>query len=228
MKGFKPSKVKFKQDKKPIGNGLGNKKILTIVGIAVAVVIVLVAAILIINSIHVGNQIHHIHISARPNDTEYFLNEELDLTGLTVQIVLNNGSSYFVESDKVTVTGFNNKKVNDKLELTVHYKEFTDTFTVSVISFPKPDPNLDYIEVKGYKETYTWAEWQSNWLILDDTYILCHFDDESTHRESLTTSRILEGLAEINGPGTYTLKVYYDQYSTGIVRYAEFTITINP
>ena len=204
-----------------------NRKIIILIAcVVLALVIGATATILLVQEQNHGEQISHINISSMPNDREYYLDEELDITGLSVQVVLNNGSYYFVSADEVTVTGFDSSKVKEDLVLTVRYQGFTDTFTVSVEAFPKPKPTLVYIEVKDYKATYTWAEWQSNWINLDGTYIECHYSDDSTYRVTLTTARITDGLEGIDGPGTYTLTVYYDEYESGVFCTTTFTIKI--
>lgn len=204
-----------------------NRKIIILVAcVVLALVIGATVAVLLVQEQNHGEQISHINISSMPNDREYYLDEALDITGLSVQVILNNGSYYFVTAEELTVTGFDSSKVNENLPLVVSYKGFSDTFTVSVKVFPKPKPTLVSIEVKGYKETYTWAEWQNGWINLDGTYIECHYSDDSTYRVTLTTSRITDGLGSINGPGTYTLNVIYDEYESGVSCTTTFTITI--
>ena len=64
-----------------------------------------------------------------PEKTEYITGEELDLTGMTVTAVCDNG-----ETENITeysLSGYNSGTLG-KQTITVTYKEFTDTFTVNV------------------------------------------------------------------------------------------------
>lgn len=64
-----------------------------------------------------------------PEKTEYITGEELDLTGMTVTAVCDNG-----ETENITdysLSGYNSGTLG-KQTITVTYKEFTDTFTVNI------------------------------------------------------------------------------------------------
>ena len=207
------------------GRNSHKKTIILIVCIALVLVIGVVTAVLLLQNKKQGEQISHINVSSMPNDVEYFLEEEFDKTGLTVQVILNNGSHYFVSADKVTVTGFDSSKVNDNLQLKVSYQGFSDYFKVKIKEFPKPAPTLVAIEVKDIsKTTYTMAEWNSSWLIINDAYIECQYSDGSTYRVTLTYHHI-DGLGDIKSPGTYELTVKYDENGVLCSTPLEITIT---
>ena len=228
MKGFKPSKVRFKSEKKISNISGSNKKVILIAAIALVAIIAIAAIVLLITSNVENKKINHINVSSPPNDREYYLNENLDLTGLIVQVVLNDGSYYMVNEKDVTVSGFNSKKENDNLTVTVSYQGCTDTFTVKVVSFPKAKPVPSYIEVKDYQKTYTLAEWKENWINLEKAYIELHYTDpnEPPYKIALTTDDI-EGIPGQDAvPDTYTLTAYYEDFENGILFDVEFTITI--
>lgn len=87
-----------------------------------------------------------IAISKNPNKMQYIQNkEQLDLTGGTIKVDYNDGSSEEIslESDQVSVTGFNNKNVG-KNTLTVKYQNQTTTFDVQIVEAQIPkNSNFD-------------------------------------------------------------------------------------
>ncbi|MDO4766158.1 MAG: bacterial Ig-like domain-containing protein [Eubacteriales bacterium] len=68
-----------------------------------------------------------------PPKNKYLLQEELDLSGATIEVVLENLSTYEVsmQDSEVSVTGFDSDQVGEK-QLTITYKAKTTNYTVSV------------------------------------------------------------------------------------------------
>lgn len=203
------------------------KRIILIACIALVLVLAIgaVAAVLLTQNKNPSEHIDHIVVSTT-GKTKYFVEEKFDNTGLSVQVILNNGSYYFVSADELTVEGFDSSKVNDKLRIKVTYKGFSDYFTVQVKSLFDPKPVVQYIEVKGYKETYTWAEWQSNWIDLNGMYVELHYTDGSTYKVFVNSTHNIEGLGDINAPGRHQLTVYYNDVENVNLLSDTFTIIV--
>ncbi len=72
-----------------------------------------------------------IKVSTMPSKVEYQLGETLDLTGLSIAEVYNDGSEIPVDPLNYTVSGFDGTVEGVQI-LTVTYGEFTTEFTVSV------------------------------------------------------------------------------------------------
>lgn len=69
-------------------------------------------------------------ITQLPYNTDYYVGEELDLTGLSLEIIYNTGETESLE-DGVTVSGYDKNILGDQ-EITVSLGTITTTFTVTV------------------------------------------------------------------------------------------------
>jgi len=72
-----------------------------------------------------------IRIASLPDKTTYYVGEELDLTGLVVEVMYGDGSSR--EISGCEVSGYN-KNASGKQTLQVNYRGATTTFDVTVVS----------------------------------------------------------------------------------------------
>ena len=73
-----------------------------------------------------------INITSTPYKTSYYVGEELDLSGLEVQVVYLDGYAYGITVTNDMVSGFDSS-VAGILTLTVTYGDYTATFDVEVI-----------------------------------------------------------------------------------------------
>ena len=115
-----------------------------------------------------------ISINKMPAKIKYIQNEEdLDLTGGTINVKYNDGSieEIALTSDSVKVSGFSNKKLG-KNTITIEYESKTTTFDVEIIEEKKPkNSNFDNIkhkinEIKAY--TYSDSN-KEEYFIMDIT-----------------------------------------------------------
>jgi len=72
-----------------------------------------------------------IEITTVPAKTEYWFYESLNLNGLKVKATLSNGDTEFLDTDELTITGFDSNSVGTKT-VTVSSAGKTATFTVEV------------------------------------------------------------------------------------------------
>ncbi len=70
-----------------------------------------------------------------PTKTDYMINEDIDLTGLTVKALYSDKSSIDV-TDKAEIKGFDSSKAGTKL-VVVSYKDFSTAFAVKIKSSDK-------------------------------------------------------------------------------------------
>ena len=82
-----------------------------------------------------------IEIESEPTKTTYKVGENFSAEGLSVKVLYEGGASRVLDADEYEVTGFDSSKAGT-VTLTVEYKTFTDTFTVTV-----EDPILESIEI---------------------------------------------------------------------------------
>ena len=149
-------------------------------------------------------QIKNISVSSTPYDTQYYVGEELNTEGLSIQVIRNNKEFYFVDASKCNITGFDSSKPVERQIITVSYKDFTCTFTVSIIDYPKAEPVLQSI----YLETLPKTEYKVG-ESLDTTggVLVREYQDGSSAKISLINSYVYG--FNTSTPGTYTLTVIY-------------------
>lgn len=73
-----------------------------------------------------------IQIETPPDETEYGLGDELDLTGLAVNMVFDDGNLIPVPTSSVSVSGFDNATIGEQT-LTVSYRGMSATFSIELI-----------------------------------------------------------------------------------------------
>ncbi len=81
--------------------------------------------------VNVGAVPFEIKITEKPIKTEYYVGDGLDLTGLEVKALYDDGTEKDV-TDKVTVSGFDSSKEAESQEITVTYGGKTTSFTVKI------------------------------------------------------------------------------------------------
>lgn len=69
-----------------------------------------------------------------PAKTVYEVGESINLNGLEVSVVYNDGTTLALERSEFTVTGFNSESVTDSQEVTVTFGNTTATFDVQIIA----------------------------------------------------------------------------------------------
>ena len=124
-----------------------NKRIIIISIIAIVVVLALVACgvLIYINSQKAPemkpDDIIGIEISSRPSLTEYFVGEQFKPEGARVQVMTHDyEKSYFVDHTALSFSGFDGSKLGEQV-ITVTYKGFTTTFTITVKEILQNDEN---------------------------------------------------------------------------------------
>lgn len=91
-----------------------------------------------------------IRVNTQPNKTNYKLNEELDLTGLTINLYYSDSSNITRTIEKAEVSGFDSNTAGDKT-LTITVGEFKTYLNVYVFS-----PNervITYLDIKDPNKT---------------------------------------------------------------------------
>ncbi len=236
MKKYKVGKMRTSARGRGVDMSPKTKKSLIIAAIVVAVVIALVVVgILIANSAKEkahNAEIKELMISTRPNKTTYYVGDEPDYTGLTVQAISNDLSVKNLGVGDLTITGFNSESPVEGQVIVVRYGNHTTSFTVDIIPLPEEEGRLTHIELYSAptKVTYTEAEWEScqrdNRMDLTGGIIACHYSNGEIIYPELTMYSIATPLSSISGVGEYTILVQYTE--DGVTVTTTFTITITP
>jgi hypothetical protein len=88
-----------------------------------------------------------IAVTKLPEKTEYFVGEDLDLTGLVVTGIYSDGSQVELTITVAHISGFDSRFPADEQEVTVTYEGKSDTFTVRIV-----EPVLESITVTKYPD----------------------------------------------------------------------------
>lgn len=80
-----------------------------------------------------ADNIKELSITA-PAKTVYEVGESINLNGLEVSVVYNDGTTLALERSEFTVTGFSSESVTDSQEVTVTFGNTTATFDVQIIA----------------------------------------------------------------------------------------------
>ena len=119
-----------------------NKKRTTAIAIVVIAIVVVLALVvggivLLSNPTDSGeemqpNTIIGIELSSKPRDTAYLVGAPFNPEGTKIQVLTHDYSeTYFVDHTQLSFSGFDSSSVGEKV-ITVTYKGFTTTFTVTV------------------------------------------------------------------------------------------------
>lgn len=198
------------------------KKRILLVGIPLFCILTILATLVTLGVIYnkEQNKIANIIVSSTPYDTEYYVGEELNTEGLSIQVLRNNKEFYFVDASKCDISGFDSSKPVERQIITVSYKGFICTFSVSIIELPKPVPVLKSI----YIETLPKTEYKVG-ESLDTTggVLVREYQDGSSARITLINWYVYG--FDSSTPGTYNLTVMY--YENGIMAQTTYEIVVS-
>lgn len=222
-------------------SGGGSKRPL-IIGIVIAAAVLLVAAIVVV-VILVSNKgglggifgnkeqpeeiqadtINQIQVVSNPSKRQYFCNEPFDQTGLEVYAFKQSGSYIILDPDEYTITGFDSSVAVEHQVLTVTYKGFTDTFTVTIKEPFAVEPTLESITMGTLPKTlYKVAEG----LNTKGGTFICTYSDGTTKTVELSNKHVTGfRVAYEAGVGEYELTVTYTEKTTTVTTTYKITIT---
>ena len=135
---------------------LSKKKKIALFSTITALILVVVTVLSVFIGIYIedGNKIKEISISATPLKTTYYVGETADYSGLKVQVIRNNKSSFMIEDiDLLTFEGFDSSVATSKKDIYVYFEGHFDTFSIEVINRPSVVSVLDYIYLNPHPKT---------------------------------------------------------------------------
>lgn len=168
-----------------------------------------------------------INISIYPTKTHYYVGEEFDPTGISVQVIMNHqDSTYFIGENELTFEGFDSSVVNDALLITASYKGYTTSFTVVVKEMPKEDPTLVSIRLSDtFQDTYTLDWWNTYGPDLRTPTLIATYSDGS--EKEITDAnlyKLAKGIEDVTAPGNTSFTIKYSE--NGIMVETTITVTI--
>lgn len=208
-----------------------NKRIIIIAIIAVVVVLALIAGgvLIYINSQKSPemkpDDIIGIELSSRPSLTEYFVGEQFKPEGARVQVMTHDyEKSYFVDYTALSFSGFDGSKLGEQV-ITVTYKGFTTTFTITVKEIASAPPVLTSIRMgDGFNTTYTLDYWNTYGPKVNNTTLVLVYSDGSEVEVGMKRSYCSEIDRNVQSAGTTQFVVTYED--AGIVVSTTVTVTI--
>ena len=112
-----------------------------------------------------------IRVKSVPQKTSYAINKEyLDIQGLQVVLVYNDGTEEEIEITSDMVTGFDNTTLGDKL-ITITYQDYTTSFTVSIIKDELDSIGYGMKDDTSFELQYTEGEYFNK----EDINIIAHY-----------------------------------------------------
>ena len=239
VKVEKPKKVKVEKPARK-SKGTGGAKIasttsskkaklkkIIILAVVVALVVAL-AGVLLYQRQQYNKQISHVLVSSSPEKLQYYVGDKPQYDGLKLQVVLNNGDSYFVEADECTFSGFDSSEAVDRQTITVSYQGFTCTYKVMIKDLPTPAKVLANI----YLETLPKTEYKVNeWLNTKGGVLMVEYTDGTYMRHNLTNQDVYLFVTDVRNElyvtqqaGTYELEIRYRE--GGVTKTCTYTITV--
>lgn len=208
-----------------------NKRIIIISIIAIVVVLALVACgvLIYINSQKAPemkpDDIIGIELSSRPSLTEYFVGEQFKPEGAKIQVLTYDyEKSYFVDHTALSFSGFDGSKLGEQV-ITVTYKGFTTTFTITVKEIASAPPALTSIRMgDGFSTTYTLDYWNTYGPKVNNTTLVLVYSDGSEVEVGMKRSYCSEIDRNVQSAGTTQFIVTYED--AGIVVSTTVTVTI--
>ena len=194
-----------------------NNRIIIIAIIAVVVVLALVVGGIFLFSITNNGKepkpddIIGIELSSRPSRTEYLVGEQFQSKGAKVQVMTHDyEKSYFVDYSELSFSGYDSESAGEKL-ITVTYKGFTTTFTVTVKE-KNDTPAKTSIEVCDFKLEYTLDRWNQRSPSTYGSYFKITRPDGAVYGspdETPITGNNIVNYEKVDGPCEFDLIISY-------------------
>ena len=208
---------------------VNSKKIVVPLIIMLALVLVVVLITVVVNiKMDYDKQIARVLVSTPPK-LQYFAGERPNYEGLKLQVVLNNGESYFVDASECEISGFDSSKAVERQTITVSYQGFQCAYQIMIKEAPKPSPILSeiYLETLPQKTQYKVGEW------LDTTggVLMVKYTDGTYMRHNLIIQDVYGFVTDVKNEtyvtqqaGTYTLEIRYRE--GGVTKTCTYEITV--
>ena len=158
-------------------------------------------------------EVMSIEVVSPPEKREYWVGEELDTTGLMLEVVFSDGRIQRI-TEGFTISGFNSATAGQKT-VSVYYQDNQDMFAVFSVTVKTPKVSAVKIKTLPYKTEYFVGEE----LDLTGLTLTATFSDGSTGTVSSGFGFL--GFSSTT-PGEKTVTVYY----TTLIKYVKITVTV--
>lgn len=158
------------------------------------------------------NKAESLEIAAEPAKKEYYVGEKLDLTGLLLHVIYQDGTKKAVNSNECTLTGFDSSKAGSQT-LTIAYTDETGVvlraeFTIDIVK-PVPIKKIIGLELlsKPNKTEYQLSE--TYYLDTKGLRVAAVYSDDTKKELQLNDYEITGFVGFF--PGTQTITITYTE-----------------
>lgn len=209
-----------------------NVKKIVLIALAVVLVVALAVVALLLLGGNEAPAETTFTIHSLPEKTAYYVGDAPAWSGFKAVLTTPEGNTVTLKADNCKFSGFNSSAPTLNQVITVTYKEYTTTFTISILEKTEQKPDSLFVGM-SFKTLPKTQYKVGESLIVDGGVLLKEYEDGSTEEMTLT-DYMLDGFV-IDGtlvpsitttaPGKYLVQVsYLEDAKWAIITY-EITVT---
>lgn len=183
-----------------------SKKTILIVVAVVLVLAIAIAALFIFGGNNGSTGTTTFSIQSLPEKTTYYVGDTPVWSGLKAVLTTPEGNSVTLSADNCTITGFDSSKPAAAQVITVKYKDYTDTFTITIQDKAEQKPDSLFVGMEFKTKPKTQYKVGES-LSVEGCVLLKKYEDGSTEEMALTSNMVFD--FSTAKAGTYTVKVMY-------------------
>lgn len=188
----------------------GSKKkkiILIVVAVLLAVVVAVAATVLMLlggGDKAPGEPTFTVH--AMPEKTTYYVGDVPAWSGLKLKLTTAEGNVVILKPDNCKISGFDSSAPVASQVITVTYKEYSTTFSISILDKSELKPENLFVGMTFKSKPKTQYKVGEN-LSVEGGVLLKTYQDGSTEEMALTSDMVFDFTTA--AAGKYTVKVMY-------------------
>ena len=228
---------KFKSYRKyDYKEGSGKAKKIILISLAVVLVLVLAVAItgiLLLNSSGNTDDIPTFTVHSLPDKTTYYVGDTPNWIGFKAILTTSQGDSVTLSANNCKITGFDSSKPAENQVITVQYKEYSTTFTITILDPADKPVDKQFTGKMSFKTLPKTSYKVGESLSVEGGVLLMEYKDGSKEEMALT-EYMLDGFVINNSlvssftataPGKFKVQVSYLEDAKWAYAYYEITVT---
>jgi len=214
------------------GSGKKKKIILIVLAVVLVLAIAIAAALLLLGGSETPTETTFT-IQSLPEKTAYYVGDVPDWSGLEVALTTPEGNTVILKPNNCAFSGFNSSAPTQNQVITVQYKEYTTTFTISILDPADKPVDKQFTGKMSFKTLPKTNYKVGESLSIEGGVLLMEYADGSKEEMALT-EYMLDGFL-IDGnlvssfvttkAGKFTVQVSYLEDVKWAYAYYEITVT---
>jgi len=214
------------------GSGKKKKIILIVLAVVLVLAIAIAAALLLLGGSETPTETTFT-IQSLPEKLTYYVGDTPVWSGLKLLLTTPSGNSVTLGPDNCQITGFDSSAPTTGQVITVQYKEYTTTFTISILDNSEKPVDKQFIGKMSFKTLPKTSYKVGESLSVEGGVLLMEYADGSKEEMALT-EYMLDGFL-IDGnlvssfvttkAGKFTVQVSYLEDAKWAYAYYEITVT---